>query len=78
MACRDAAHAFVRDHLARWCAKLRTRLEGDAGGEVYRAAGQVLAGFVALDLSAVESPARARPRAPEPRRVAEAMGGCAQ
>lgn len=49
--CRDAAAAFLRDHLAPWCPKLRDRIADSSPAQLYRAAGQALARFVELDLA---------------------------
>jgi TorA maturation chaperone TorD len=47
--CRDAAAAFLHDHLGRWCDKFSTWLDANARADVYRLAGQVLAAFIKLD-----------------------------
>lgn len=47
--CREAATAFLRDHLARFVPKLCARLEETEPGPVYANAGRLLAGFVELD-----------------------------
>jgi DMSO reductase family type II enzyme chaperone len=49
--CRDAAAAFLREHLARWCGRLRSRLEQTSPAELYRLAGEALDRFVELDLA---------------------------
>lgn len=48
--CRDAAAAFLRDHLGRWSAKLHAQLREEPSGEVYPAAGALLDRFVAHEL----------------------------
>ena len=55
--CREAAAVFLRDHLGRWCAKLRSQVEAEGVGELYPAAAALLAGFVELDRSLLGSPA---------------------
>ena len=63
--CREAAALFLRDHLDRWCTRLRDRLaEIDAGGP-YGQAGALLAGFVDLDTLAI-GPAPAHRPHPNP------------
>jgi TorA maturation chaperone TorD len=47
--CRDAARAFLRDHLGRWTQRFAERLEEDAADPAYAAAGRLLERFVALD-----------------------------
>ena len=47
--CRDAARAFLRDHLGRWAGRLSERLEENAADPVYATAGRLLGRFVALD-----------------------------
>ncbi len=47
--CRDAAAAFLNDHLGRWSDKFSAWLDANAGTDLYRLAGQTLAAFVKLD-----------------------------
>ncbi len=47
--CREAARAFLRDHLGRWAQRLSERLEENAADPVYATAGRLLGRFVALD-----------------------------
>jgi DMSO reductase family type II enzyme chaperone len=47
--CRDAARAFLRDHLARWASRFAERLEEDATDPVYAQAGRLLGRFVEHD-----------------------------
>jgi TorA maturation chaperone TorD len=47
--CRDAARAFLRDHLGRWVGSFADAVEAGAEEPFYRAAARVLAGFVAHD-----------------------------
>ena len=47
--CRDAARAFLRDHLGRWTDRFAARLEETGADPAYVAAGRVLDRFVALD-----------------------------
>lgn len=47
--CRDAAAAFLDDHLARWSDKFSAWLAANTCTTLYRLAGQVLGAFVKLD-----------------------------
>ncbi len=47
--CRAAAHAFLRDHLARWAPRFAEGLEDAEADPLYASAGRLLDGFVALD-----------------------------
>lgn len=47
--CRDAAAAFLGDHLARWCPTFRDHL-AKGSDRVYEIAGKLLAGFVEHDV----------------------------
>ncbi len=47
--CRDAARAFLRDHLGRWVERFAEAVETGASEPFYRAAARLLAGFVAHD-----------------------------
>lgn len=46
--CHEATAAFLKDHLGRWCDKFSVWLNANACIDVYRLAGQMLAGFVKL------------------------------
>ena len=47
--CREAAGAFLQDHLGRWALRLGERLMAANPHPVYSAAGRLLSGFVAYD-----------------------------
>jgi DMSO reductase family type II enzyme chaperone len=47
--CRDAARAFLRDHLSRWTGRFAARLEDSDTDCLYATAGCLLDRFVALD-----------------------------
>lgn len=47
--CRDAARAFLRDHLGKWVPRFARQLEEAAADPLYAAAGRLLDGFVAFD-----------------------------
>jgi DMSO reductase family type II enzyme chaperone len=47
--CRDAARAFLADHLTRWVGRFAERLEGSDTDCLYATAGCILDRFVALD-----------------------------
>jgi TorA maturation chaperone TorD len=53
--CQEAASAFLRDHLGRWCPKLAAALAERAESRVYRLAGELLQGFVAFDADRLDS-----------------------
>lgn len=46
--CRDAATAFLNDHLGRWCDKFSVWLDANARMDLYCLAGHMLAAFVKL------------------------------
>lgn len=47
--CRDAARAFLGDHLGRWVPRLAACIEESGADPAFVAAGRLLEGFVALD-----------------------------
>ena len=47
--CRDAARAFLRDHLGRWVPRFVQKLEEEAADPLYASAGRLLDRFVAFD-----------------------------
>jgi DMSO reductase family type II enzyme chaperone len=53
--CRNAARAFLRDHLARWAPRLGQRLASAAVDPVYRTAGRLLGDFVAFDAETLDA-----------------------
>ena len=59
--CRDAAVAFLRDHLGRWHTKLNEHLERSGRGPVYPLAGEMLAGFIELEMTRPTCPERPNP-----------------
>jgi TorA maturation chaperone TorD len=61
--CRDAARAFLVDHLGRFAGRLAARLEEGAGDPLYAAAGRLLRDFVDWDAARLDAAAD-RPGAP--------------
>jgi len=53
--CLNASRAFLRDHLGRFAIRLGDQLAESASDAVYRNAGRLLAGFVALDLERIDA-----------------------
>jgi DMSO reductase family type II enzyme chaperone len=53
--CRDAARAFLRDHLGRWAPRLGEGLAAADGEPVYGHAGRLLGGFVAFDAERIDA-----------------------
>ena len=47
--CRNAARAFLRDHLARWAPRLGTLLAEAEGHPIYCSSGKLLADFIGFD-----------------------------
>lgn len=60
--CGEAARSFLRDHLAAWIPSFAESLEEADPPPLYRAAGALLAGFVAWDAESID----AVPPAPTP------------
>ncbi len=53
--CRDAARAFLRDHLARWAPRLGECLAEAGGDPVYSSAGRLLGDFIAFDAHLIDA-----------------------
>jgi TorA maturation chaperone TorD len=64
--CRDAARAFLRDHLGRWAGGFAAALEAGSEEPFYRAAARLLAGFVAAEVARLDAGGEAPPPARPP------------
>lgn len=53
--CRNASRAFLRDHLQRWAPRLGECLDESEADPVYRFAGRLLRGFIALDAEQIDA-----------------------
>jgi DMSO reductase family type II enzyme chaperone len=53
--CRNAARAFLRDHLGRWAPRFGECLAESDGDPVFRTLGRLLGGFVALDAEMLDA-----------------------
>jgi TorA maturation chaperone TorD len=59
--CREAARAFLRDHLGRWVKAFADAVEAGAGEPFYRAAARLLASFVAHEVARLDPDGAAPP-----------------